>query len=215
MILLLTGSGKSDTTHPYHNKLIRNILSDIADVDITEDLSILHPRYLDKYDVILNNSYYKEPTDKQFAAFFDFIENGKAYYGLHTASVSFLNSAKYRDMMGCMFARHDPVKTFAVRLHQPGCSSAAGKSRAPVPEPHPITKGMDDFQILDELYIVEGDSSKLEIVAVAENHPLMWCRNWGRGKMIYLALGHDDYSMNNSGYVKLLRNGVLWLTGRL
>lgn len=195
--LLLSGNGKSDQKHPFYNELIQEHLTGIAEVTVTEDLSVLHSAELKDFDLILNNSFYREPTKNQFAAFFDFIESGNGYFGLHTASVSFLNSGKYRDMMGCLFSHHDPVKNFEVELN------------ASVKE-HVITNGMDNFEITDELYVVAGDAESLQVVARADGHPVMWCRPWGNGRILYLALGHDKRAINNPGYVRLLRNGVLW-----
>ena len=65
---------------------------------------------------------------------------------------------------------------------------------------------------MDELYLMQGITDDLEVIARAEYHPVMWWRNYGKGKVLVLTLGHGDYSQTNEGFKSLFRNGVLWLT---
>src|SRR5690606_5557410 len=47
----------------------------------------------------------------------------------------------------------------------------------------------------------------------AQNHPVMWERRWGEGRVMGLTLGHDARAKDNPGYRALLREGVRWLVG--
>jgi type 1 glutamine amidotransferase len=73
---------------------------------------------------------------------------------------------------------------------------------------------MDEFSILDELYLMQPNTDKIEVLARAELHPIMWIRQWGEGEVIVLTLGHGAYSMKNPGFQLLFRNALLWLIDR-
>ena len=40
--------------------------------------------------------------------------------------------------------------------------------------------------------------------------PLAWTRSYGRGRVFYTALGHDDAVWRDPRYQRLLLNGILW-----
>ncbi len=212
-ILLITGQGNGNPDHPYHtwkhpyhNEILLDALKNIASVTVSEDLSILTSENLKNYDMILNNSLFQSPDGKQTAAFYRFIEEGKTYFCLHAGIVSFLNSEKYAKMLGATFINHVDIKTFIVNPYDNWYGwDNAKKSR------NPITKGLEDFKILDELYLCQMNTDDLEVIARAEYHPIMWTRKWGKGRIMCLNLGHSDFSMNNPGFKSLLVNGITWL----
>ena len=66
---------------------------------------------------------------------------------------------------------------------------------------HPITKGMDDFVIHDEVY---GNYKVLPSVQplLHTTHPesgkiVGWTNNYGGSRIVYLQLGHDHYAYEN------------------
>ncbi|MBA4745675.1 MAG: ThuA domain-containing protein [Muricauda sp.] len=217
-ILLITGVGitgpdhmYSNWSHRHYNDVLVDYLSDFAQVRITKDLSELNERNLEHYDVIINNSLFHEPTEEQFNAFYKFIESGKSYFAIHAGLVSFLNSDKYLKMMGGKFINHDDIKTFTVNTsdYWYGWESEDNGYK------HPIVRELGDFKTLDELYLVQFNTDSLEVIARAEYHPIMWTRNWGKGRVMCLTLGHGKYSQKNEGFKSLFTNGVKWLTGQL
>lgn len=214
-ILMITGKGEAreayrEWLHSFNCDLITDLISDIANVEVSENLSVLNHSDLKRFDIVINNSMFLEPTAGEAEALLDFVKNGKSFLGLHTATVSFLNSPEYIRMIGGRFVTHDDIKTFTVntKLHKIGYEGIEESV-------HPICSGVSDFTILDELYVVEGDFTGLDVIARAEGHPVMWRQPWGKGKSLYLALGHESYSIQNPGYRKLLRNGILWLAENL
>ena len=213
-ILLITGVGidgpnhrYSDWSHAHYNDIIVSALRDVAEVTVTQDLAMLNDDTLKRFDMIMNNSLFKEPSADEFRAFYKFIESGKSYFAVHAGLVSFLNSPKYVEMMGGRFINHDDAKTFTVNTYD----AWYGWERESERKKHPVTRGVDDFKTLDELYLAQFNTDDLEVIARAEFHPVMWTRAWGNGRIMCLTLGHGDYSQRNSGFQKLLRNGVVWL----
>jgi type 1 glutamine amidotransferase len=214
--LLITGLGnKADPGHLYnawdhdfYNDAIARTLDGIAEVTVTDNLSLLNDSELEAYDIILNNSVLLEPTQDQQDAFYRFIESGKAYLSLHAGMVSFLNSERYNEMMGGSMIGHDEFKSFRVMVFDDWYGfDYTGQVR------HPVTRGVSNFTTDDELYLVQMNTADLDVIARGESHPIMWWRHWGGGKVMALTLGHGEVSVDNDGYRTLLRNGVRWLLG--
>ncbi len=213
-VLLITGMGNKykghphqSWTHPYYNEILEETLQGLAKVTITEDLSILNETDLMKYDVIMNNGLFKEPSKEQFEAVVQFIESGKSYFAIHAGLVSFLNIPEYDNVIGGRFIAHDDLKTMQINTFD----ATYTNWEAPQRPKHSITKGVDDFRTLDELYIMEFNTPDIEVLVRSEGHPVMWMKKQGKGHVLCLALGHFDHSQRNEGFQHLLKNGLKWL----
>lgn len=214
-VLLLTGLGTADPSHPKHilrhefyNDRIVDALHDVAHVTVSDSLSLLTPENLRQFDLILNNSFLLEPSDAQLTAFFDFVEGGGGYIALHAGLESFVNSDRYVRMMGGRLVGHSAFREFTVDTFEDGF----GTDRT-TPYVHPIAAGVDSFATSDELYVVQTNTDELEVIARAESHPIVWWRPWRNGSVVAFTLGHASASIENAGYRALLRNCVRWLTG--
>lgn len=84
---------------------------------------------------------------------------------------------------------------------------------------HPITRGLADFDIEDELYTDMRLAADLHTLTLHRHegaaHPLMWTHRFGEAAVVYDALGHDAASYESATHRELLRRATLWLTGRL
>jgi type 1 glutamine amidotransferase len=217
-ILLVTGVGKFPDGHPYgtwhhdhYNQLLIDDTKEFARIRVTSDLTVLNDDTLKRYDMIINNSLFMQPTASQHKAFFKFIESGKPYFAIHAGHVSFLNNEKYLKMIGGRFINHDDIKTFEVKT----CDDWYGWRTESDSYKHPVVKDIDDFKTLDELYLMQFNTAELEVIARAEYHPIMWTRRWGEGRILCLTLGHGEFSQKNPGFRSLFVNGVKWLLGEL
>lgn len=130
-------------------------------------------------------------------------------------------------MLGSRFLRHDPYKEFLVEIDDPD---------------HPITQGIESFNVEDELYEQGGSvevfetfataiseknpyggevaslgegplGQDLHVLASAEGHPLLYTRTWGKGRVHYNALGHDEKALQHPSVRKLLLQAFDWVTG--
>lgn len=213
-VLLLTGIGSDggssypDWRHQFYNNEIAEILQDLVRVDITEDLSRLNREQLADYRLIINNSVILAPSREQLDAFYQFVASGNAYLALHSGLASFLNSERYPQMMGGRFVGANNLREFEVFTFDSWYGYDYNQQQQ-----HPITRGMPNFRVRDELYIVQTNTPDLEVIARGENLPLLWWHPWENGKAMGLTLGHDLETIENPGYRQLLRNSVRWLVG--
>lgn len=83
---------------------------------------------------------------------------------------------------------------------------------------HPITAGMKDFTIHDETYggcRVEPGVRVLLRTTHPKNTPeVMWVRENGRSRVVYLQLGHDAKAWANPAFPELLLRSLRWSAPR-
>ncbi|HTW08922.1 MAG TPA: ThuA domain-containing protein [Acidimicrobiales bacterium] len=214
--LLVTSRGNLAPGHPYRGwvhgfypEVVKDALAGAADLAVTGSTEALSADVLSHFDVVVNNSLFLEPTTEQFDALFSFVEAGGGFMALHTGLVSFLNDARYEQMLGARFIGHAPIKAFQVDPNDVWYGWGVDGSPK-----HPISDGMATFGTLDELYVEQVNTAELSVVARAELLPVMWVRSFGSGRVACLTLGHDAAAMAVPGFRHLLTNGVLWAASR-
>ena len=82
---------------------------------------------------------------------------------------------------------------------------------------HPVTCGVEDFEIHDETYILfdvhAGVTVLLTTEAATSQPTLAWAKTYEAARVVYLQLGHDHLAYENPQYRRLLANAIRW-TGR-
>lgn len=81
---------------------------------------------------------------------------------------------------------------------------------------HPVTLGMEDFQLYDEVY---GNFKVLPTVTklLKTDHPesveiIGWTNTYGHSRIVYLQPGHDNHAFADKNYRTLLKNAISWVT---
>jgi type 1 glutamine amidotransferase len=82
---------------------------------------------------------------------------------------------------------------------------------------HPVTKGVADFEILDEVY---GNTEVLAQVTslLLANHPqsskiIGWAHQKDNSRIVYLQPGHDKNGYSNPNYRKLVMQAISYVAG--
>lgn len=191
------------------------------------DLSILTPEYLNQFDAIMMFTTGELPlTDEQKKALIDFVKNGKAWIGAHSATDTFYTWKEYGELSGAYFKGHGPN-------HEPLVLRVEDKN-------HPATKMLGDtWPIADEFYqygtdpndekrpvpysrerlhvllSVDTNQSNLAPQRMEPNgdYALAWCQNFGKGRSFYTALGHRDDVWTNPVFQAHLLGGIKWALG--
>ena len=185
------------------------------------------------------------PSDAEQVALAEFLDAGGRWFALHAtnAILEILPNGKadtpdlapnFMKLLGSRFVAHPPNQKFTVRVSD---------------VQHPLTAGLSDFEVEDEeTYYCEQLGEQLVLLEASynepstsyvqsdygtdrERHPQMYIHPWGKGKVLYLSLGHcagkhdmkplaDIYpvvrgSWNSPVYYELLRRGIRWGTGLL
>lgn len=173
------------------------------EVQYTDDMNVLKPEALAKFDGLLIFSNETKITPEQEKALLDYVEGGKGLIPLHCASYCFLNSDKYIALVGAQFLKH-----------------GTGEFRTRIVAPHhPVMEGFDGFRSWDETYVHtkhnEKDRTVLEVRADNDGfEPWTWVRTQGKGRVFYTAWGHDERTWGQPGFQNLVERGIRWAVGK-
>jgi len=178
------------------------------EVDATEDASAFE-RPLDGYAAVVFLSTSGEvltPTGRERLA--EYVESGGGFVGVHAAACTEYDWPYYGELLGARFAQHPD--------HQPGQALIEDRD-------HPATQHLPAvWQFTDEWYdfrtnprssvrvLLSADESSYEGGRMGADHPLAWCRDQGRGRAFYTALGHAAEAYADPDFRAHLRGGINW-----
>ncbi len=129
---------------------------------------------------------------------------GRPVLAVHTAAICFDDWPEWAGIVGGAWNWE--------RSSHPPRSAAAVAVRSGA---HPITAGVADFTVTDEVYGFLDLQPGLEVLATSAHggaeHPVLWARTAGRARVVYAALGHDDVPYRHPAHRRLLAQAVRWL----
>ena len=206
-LLVFVGTEGIYHDHAGQGRFIAETLSKTGQIeaDLSRDDETLAGG-LNPYDVVLFYTDVGHLTGAQEKGLLDFIDQGKGFFGLHTAAASFLDCDGYHGMLNARFDGHSAYMDFTVNV---------------IDGDDPITKGLSEFVVTDELYYLKHDPSRSHHLMRAydpakdESHVMAFRHTYGRGRVFYFALGHDMAVLENPGFQEVVRRGVLWSGVRL
>ncbi len=206
-LLVFVGTEGIYHEHAGNGKFLTTRLNETDDIEATfsRDYDVLADG-LGRYHVVLFYTDVGVLTDAQAAGLLDYIREGGGFFGLHTAAASFRECAGYHEMLNGFFNGHSPYMDFTVNI----TDSA-----------HPITEGLSDFEVKDELYYLKHNSGASHHLMHAydvtkdETHVMAFHHQYGQGRVFYFALGHDMAVLENRSFQEIIRRGALWAGNRL
>ncbi|PPK84593.1 hypothetical protein CLV84_3755 [Neolewinella xylanilytica] len=173
---------------------------------------------LEKYDVIIMlNTTGDLFNDEEQAAFERFIQSGKGWVGIHSASDTEYDWAWYTQLVGHMFNVHPHNQTAMLQVRD---GNFPGLERWP--ERMLWTDEWYDFQdaTVDDLnYILTVDETTYDATAdwgakktdgMGELHPIAWYHDFDGGRAFYTALGHIDQTFEDAFFLEHLYGGIYW-----
>ncbi|MBN2136573.1 MAG: ThuA domain-containing protein [Sedimentisphaerales bacterium] len=215
--LLITGDDVS--AHPWRemSESTRQTLveSKRFDVKVCEDPHILESATaLKAYDVIVFTIYSRQITSLPGEAqenLLNFVKNGKGFFVQHLASASFPKWEEFGKLCGRKWVMgtsgHGPRSVFKANV---------------VNKEHPITAGMEDFTTDDELYAKLQGSGEINVLVSADSdwskktEPLLFTLNYGKGRVVHNAFGHDGKALSTPSVKKIIARGAEWAaTGKV
>lgn len=83
---------------------------------------------------------------------------------------------------------------------------------------HPVTKGIKDFEILDEIYsdveILPSVKPLLSTTHPKSMHYVAWINKYGNSDVLYIQLGHGRTGFSNPNFLKLIQQAIEWSAAR-
>jgi type 1 glutamine amidotransferase len=167
------------------------------------------------YDVVVLYDMPQNITGAQKAKFKALFDKGVGLVVLHHALVSYQNWPEYEQIIGGCYREPDPQKPGTV-TKAAGWRHDVDFSIVIAATNHPVTAGLKDFDIHDEIYWgfrVGNDVTPLITTTYPESgKPLGWARSQGKSRVVYLQLGHGKEAFANENYRKLLAQSIRWVS---
>jgi len=177
-------------------------------VTVTEKPSFLASPDLFNYDVIVLHFMdweIPDPGPKARSNLQKFVRDGKGLVIVHFACGAFQDWPEFRSLAGRSWnpklRGHDPHGAFRVNISRPD---------------HPITRGLESFDTVDELYTCLAGDRPIELLATAKSkvdgkdYPMAFVHNYGRGRVFHCPLGHDVRALDTPPVQALFRRGAAW-----
>ncbi|MGO8735601.1 MAG: ThuA domain-containing protein [Terriglobia bacterium] len=147
-------------------------------------------------------------TEEQGKAIKEFVEAGGSLYAYHNSSNVSVFSKNFREVMGGAYLGHPPLRPFKVKV---------------VNHEHPLTQGIHDFIVNDEQHYMTYDKNPKDILLRSENIDGLefdtygataisaWAYDYGKGRVVFTAVGHTLHALWQPEYYKIQKNAVRWL----
>jgi type 1 glutamine amidotransferase len=167
---------------------------------------------LSSYDVVVLYDMPKEITEAQKKKFLALFDKGIGLVVLHHALVSYQHWPEYEKIIGGRYPEADGKG--GVVTAEVGYQHDLEVPVVIVAKDHPVTAGLKDFTIHDEIYWgfrVGNDVTPLMTTTLQKSgKPLGWCRAEGRSRVVYLQPGHGKEAHANENYCKLVAQAIRW-----
>jgi uncharacterized protein len=180
---------------------------------LPEKADLLKPGLEKQYDAIVMYDMVGAFTPEQQQAFVALLNEGIGVVSLHHNLGAHRGWDEFAKIIGGKFI-FEPT-TLEGKTYQASTWSHGEDLKVTVEDrEHPITQGLDDFEIHDETYGGYFTSSNVHVL-LKTDHPkndpeVAWTTKYGNSRVFYLMLGHDRLAWENPAYSKLLDRGIRW-----
>jgi type 1 glutamine amidotransferase len=217
-VLYLThAAGWKHDVLPLSQQILKQIgeRSGAFEVTATEDCSVLSRDGLAKYNAVVFYTTGELPiSDEQKTAVLDFVRSGKGFVGIHSATDTFYKWPEYGELIGGYFDGHPWHQEVTIKVEDRN---------------HPATRHLEEsFNIKDEIYQMKNfsrnrvrvlmsldtnsvDLKLTDVHRTDKDFAIAWCRDYGRGRVFYTALGHRSEVWNDQRFQQHILGALRWV----
>ncbi len=204
--IVIVGGGASHDFHRSYKETDATTLTSagiaVQYTDSFQDLTAL----LGGANTVIQASNQTAPDAATRRALMEFVGKGGGLIAVHAGLwYNWADWTEYnRTLIGGGTRDHDKPGRFEVTVLAPN---------------HPVMSGVPaHFEIEDELYHqqMEPEDAPVEVLATAyspitgKSYPSVWTVKGQKGRIVCIALGHDERAHGNAAYQTILRNAVAW-----
>ena len=137
-----------------------------------------------------------QPDQEQ--AIEQFVLAGGGFLALHNAGWGFPWRNGYRRTLGGYWLGHPPMQQFHVAV---------------VNDTHPVTAGVDAYDIVDEQHMLYFDYDRVTPLLVSQGQDgrqsvCGWAHTYGKGRVVYLPHGHTIEAVMHPSFQRLVDNAA-------
>ncbi len=163
------------------------------------------------FDAVVFYDMPKNLTDEEKDLFHQLTKSGKGLLFLHHSICSYQDWNDYINFVGGKYYEKKKDESFGASSYQHDVHFTVNI----VTKNHPVTNGLSDFEILDEVY---GNLEVLPHVQplLSTNHPksnplIGWTFQKDNSRIVTIQPGHDQNSWTNPNYTKLIRQAIAYI----
>ena len=193
------------------------------DVVLFEDPNSFTDKNLEQYQVVIFLCTTGDIFDSaQQKVMERFIEAGKGYVGIHSASDTEYGWDWYTKMVGRMFYIHPVIQTARLNVLDTAFHGLQGFAENKLWTDEWYQFGPEKIAGLN--YILSVDESSYNPKAdwgtkkgegMGKFHPIAWYHNYDGGRAFYTALGHNPADFSDPAFLNHIYAGIFWAaTGR-
>jgi type 1 glutamine amidotransferase len=179
--------------------------------------------FLATVDLIVQSTTMSTIEPDEIAGLRAAVESGTGFAGWHGGIAdSYRNSSDYLQLVGGQFAAH-PAKHPEDRSADSSDNDVRHTiEMAPAAFGHPITEGIDDFELVTEQYWVLHDDYNDVLATTTQavregdpwnrrvTSPAIWTRRWGAGRVFVSTPGHRVEILQDPNVRTIIERGLLW-----
>lgn len=154
------------------------------------------PADLSSFSALVLHFHHKTISPSALERLDTFVKNGGGILAIHAVTASFKQTLPYFKILGGRFVGHGKVERLKVERLEGGIFD------------------IGDFEVRDELYIHDLEPD-IEVHFTAKHEgkevPVVWTKQYGKGKVCYAVPGHTTGTMGNKTYQEILKRGLEWI----
>jgi type 1 glutamine amidotransferase len=208
-VLIVYGGWKGHQPEVFAKKIASWLENQKANVTLSESTaSYLEKDLMQSLDLIIQHITMSKMSNRESKGLRDAITRGVGLAGCHGGlGDSFRNDTEYQYMVGGQFVKH-PGGQIDYKVTISNTSD-------------PVTAGINDFNLKTEQYYMHYDPN-IEILATtyfSGEHdawidgvemPVVWKKNYGKGRVFYSALGHSEDIFDVPEIWNIMTRGIEW-----
>ncbi|MER5203705.1 ThuA domain-containing protein [Streptomyces sp. NPDC002825] len=180
--------------------------------EITDDPAVFTPERLGRCAaVVLLSTTGNVLTPEGRTAFEAYLRGGGALLAVHAAANAEPDWPFYGELLGTRFDGHPEIQPGLVLV-----DSHDHPATAPLPDRWPRTDEWYNFtsdpRPSGVRVLARADESTYRGGTHGDDHPLVWCREIGRGRFFFTALGHASETYRDPAFRAHLSGALVWLT---
>jgi hypothetical protein len=176
--------------------------------------AFFRPEAAREYDVLVLYDMWQKIGEEARANLVRLLRKGKGVVALHHSLAAYQDWEEYARIIGGRYYLQPRV----VRgERKPGSTFKHGvRYTVHIANPnHPVTRGLKDFEIVDETYNGFDVHPDVTVLLTTEEpssgRVIGWAHTYGRSRIVYLQLGHGRTAYENPHYRRLVAQAIRWV----
>jgi type 1 glutamine amidotransferase len=218
LLVTITNGWRHESVHAGVLAIKDLATKNFFDVVYFEDPNSFNDKFLEQFQVIIFLNTTGNVLDSaQQKVMERFIQSGKGYVGIHSASDTEYDWDWYTKLVGRMFYIHPPVQTAKLQVLDPKFPGLQGFADGKLWTDEEYQFGPEKVSDLHYILGVDEKSYNPKVnwggkkaEGMGDLHPLAWYHNYDGGRSFYTALGHLPTVFNDAAFLNHLYAGILW-----